>query len=108
MMRTDEITTTIEIPAYLTKQDLEKVQSKTLRQIVVRGSVYLINMEKVSNVFSATIQLLLRIHDRAERLACPLYIINASDSVCNALNTAGVNEKISIYEKILQPELMQV
>lgn len=108
MMRNDEITTTIEIPAYLTLLDLERVQAKALRQIVVRGNVCLINMEKVSNVFSATIQLLLRIHNKAERLACPLYIINASDSVSNALSAAGINEKISFYDRLFQPELIEV
>ena len=104
MIRNDEITTTIEIPAYLMVQDLEKVLAKSMRQLVVRGSVCLIDMEKVRNVFSATIQLVLRIYDRALRLTCSIYIINASDTVCNALNSAGINEKISIYEKIRQPK----
>jgi anti-anti-sigma regulatory factor len=107
MIRNDEITTTIEIPAYLMVQDLEQVLAKAMRKLVVRGSVCLIDMEKVRNVFSATIQLLLRIYDRALRLTCSIYIINASDAVCNALNSAGINEKISIYEKIRQPKLFE-
>jgi len=103
----DENAIMIEVPAYLTVWDLDKVLNKVLRQMVVRGTTCIVNMNKVVNVYSATLQFLLRISDRAKRLECEVYIINASKPVCNALNNAGIDEKIFICENMLQEELVE-
>ncbi len=99
--RKDENTLMIDMPAYLTMDDLGKVMTKVMRQMVLPNAICIINMSKVHNVYNATIQFLLRINDRAKRLENEIYIINASAQVCNALNNAGINEKIFICENYL-------
>lgn len=96
----------IVIPTYLTLWDLEKELNKAMRQIVEYGNICIINMEKVRNVYSATIQLLQRIIDRATRFACSVYIVNASEIVCNALKSAGIDEKVPVFSKEPLPELI--
>lgn len=99
--RKDENTLMIDMPAYLTMYDLDKVMTKVMRQMVLPGAICIVNMANVHNVYNATIQFLLRISDRAKRLENEVYIINASTSVCNALNNAGIDDKIFICENYL-------
>jgi ABC-type transporter Mla MlaB component len=99
--RKDEDTLMIDMPAYLTMDDLGKVMTKVMRQMVLPNAICIINMANVHNVYNATIQFLLRISDRAKRLENEVYIINASTEVCNVLNNAGINEKIFICENYL-------
>jgi anti-anti-sigma regulatory factor len=99
--RKDEYTLMIDMPAYLTMYDLDKVMNKVMRQMVLPNATCIINMANVHNVYSATIQVLLRINDRAKRLENDIYIINASPEVCNALNNAGISEKIFVCENYL-------
>jgi ABC-type transporter Mla MlaB component len=99
--RKDENTLMIDMPAYLTMDDLGKVMTRVMRQMVLPNAICIINMANVHNVYNATIQFLLRINDRAKRLENEVYIINASTQVCNALNNAGISERIFICENYL-------
>ncbi len=99
--RKDENTLMIDMPAYLTMDDLGKVMTKVMRLMVLPNAICIINMSDVHNVYNATIQFLLRINDRAKRLENEVFIINANTQVCNALNNAGINEKIFICENYL-------
>lgn len=100
----------IDVPQYLTMWDLEKTVNKTMRAMAEPGCIYIINMENVVNVYSATIQFMLRISDRAKRLENEVFIINAGESVYNALNKAGVCEKIPICQSYPagEPVAMQI
>jgi len=99
--RKDENTLMVTMPAYLTMDDLGNVMTKVMRQMVLPNAICIINMANVHNVYNATIQFLLRINDRARRLENEVYMINASPTVCNALNNAGINEKMFICENYL-------
>lgn len=98
MVGEDEtLTTIIEIPPYLTLWDLEKVLNKVMRQLVNSKNICIVDMKKVKNVYSATVQLLLRINDKANRLDCPIYIVNAQEDVFHALSSAGISQKIPVF-----------
>jgi|GEM_PF-2182038 len=107
IVKIDDNALMIDVPVSDHVWDLDKAVNKVMRNMVEPGYTCVVNMENVINVYNATIQFLLRISDRAKRLENPVYIINASEPVCNALNRAGVNEKIFICENYLMEELAE-
>jgi anti-anti-sigma regulatory factor len=86
----------IEIPAYLTTWDADKVVTRSLRQIQEAGTPVYIDMWKVKHVFSATARLIMRIYDRACQMNCQVKIVRASEPVQNALAALRIDEKIPV------------
>jgi len=100
-VETDAINTfcaTIEVPPYLTTWDMEKAITKALKNFEEPVYACLLDMSMVKNVYSATSRLIIRVYERATRMGCQVYIINACESVRNALKTLQIDTKIPVFE----------
>jgi anti-anti-sigma regulatory factor len=93
----EETCTIVEIPAYLTQWDIEEWVGKTLFTLKTPGIPCIIDMARVRNVFSATVHLIMRIYEKAGRMGSEVYIINACETVRNALESLELDKKIPVY-----------
>lgn len=91
-------TKTIDIPPYITPWDMEDQVSRCLRLMEEDAGVYLLDMDGVKNVYSATARLIMRLYDRAARQGAKVYITNACEGVRNALQTLQIHTRIPVME----------
>lgn len=89
-------TKTIAIPPYLTVWDLDDEISRCMRIMRDRSDTYLLDMSRVRNIYSATVRLIMRLHDRAERQGARIYLINTPETTENALRMLEVDSRVPI------------
>ncbi len=97
--------TRIDIPARISPQLLESIQKKCSNCIKEMDSDYVLDMQKVANLYSATLALIMHIYKLVCLMKGSLSMVNVNENVARALMSLRIDEKIPHYESLWDYEL---
>jgi anti-anti-sigma regulatory factor len=94
----------IDIPERIAPDLLEHIQQKYTAYFRQMHTDYILNMEKVDHVYSATLSLIMNLHKAALLMHSRLVIINVSERVKSALLFLKIDSTIPIFESFFDYE----
>jgi anti-anti-sigma regulatory factor len=96
--------TVIDIPSRISPDLLPSIEQKYDHFIRETGASYLLNMEKVENLYSTTLSLIMHIYKIVNLMGGTLSMVNVSPQIRTAVTFMKIDEKISMFSTIIDYE----
>ena len=94
----------ISIPARVFPEIADQIQDEYARKVDVEGAEYALDLGSVNNVYSAVLNLIMRLAREVAALGGTVALVNVSERVKTVLQTMKVDSLMPLYDTMFDYE----